>query len=207
VTRDLAQQHYVQALYHLTKALDPTRPIIGNDGWDNIVSDIFGVHDYTFEGSVLTERYGSFEAVERTLLEVQPNYHTLIVPGYRREGEPIMLTEFGGIAFQPNGDRPTYGYGIVADSEHFLDKYRELIDAIVKSPAIAGFCYTQLTDVEQETNGLLTEDREPKLDPSAVREITTQVSAAVPGDVINKMLQAHSVTSFTSAGLKSKSGS
>ena len=207
VARDPAQQHYVQALYHLTKALDPTRPTIGNDGWDNFVSDIFGVHDYTFEGSVLTDRYGSFEAVERTLLEVQPSNHALILPGYRREGEPIMLTEFGGITFRPDGDRPTYGYGMVTDSEHFLEKYKELIDAIVKSPAIAGFCYTQLTDVEQETNGLLTENREPKLDTSAVREITTQVSAAVPGDVITKMLQAHSVTSFTSAGLKSKSGS
>ena len=91
--------------------------------------------------------------------------------------------------------------------ESFLARYKELLDAIVNSPAIAGFCYTQLTDVEQETNGLLTEDRTPKLNPADVRAITTQVSAAVPGDVITKMLQAHSVTSFTSAGLKSKSGS
>ncbi|HLL79928.1 MAG TPA: hypothetical protein VKT25_10540, partial [Ktedonobacteraceae bacterium] len=75
------------------------------------------------------------------------------------------------------------------------------------SPAIAGFCYTQLTDVEQETNGLLTAKREPKLNPAAVREITTQVSAAVPGDVITKMLQTHSVTSFTNTPVKSKSGS
>ncbi len=207
VARDPAQQHYVQALYHMTKALDSTRPVIGNDGWDNFVSDIFGVHDYTFEGSVLTERYGSFEAVARTLHEVQPSNHALILPGYRREGEPIMLTEFGGINFHPDGDGPTFGYGSVTDSESLLEKYKELIDAIVSSPAIAGFCYTQLTDVEQETNGLLTEYREPKLNPTAVREITTQVSAAVPGDVITKMLQAHSVTSFTSAGLKSKSGS
>ncbi len=207
VARDAAQQHYVQALFHLTKALDPTRPTIGNDGWDNFVSDIFGVHDYSFEGKVLRDRYGSFEAVERTLREVQPGYHALILPGYRREGEPIMLTEFGGINFHPHRDEPTFGYGIVNDSEHFLDKYKELIDAIVSSPAIAGFCYTQLTDVEQETNGLLTEDRVPKLDLLDVHEITTQVSAAVPGDVITKMLQAHSVTSFTSSGLKSKSGS
>jgi beta-galactosidase/beta-glucuronidase len=207
VARDVAQQHYVEALYHLTKALDSTRPAIGNDGWDNFVSDIFGVHDYTSDGQVLRDRYGSFEAVERTLREVQPSHHSLLLPGYRREGEPIMLTEFGGISYNPNGDGPTYGYGKVTDSESFLAKYKELIDAIVSSPAIAGFCYTQLTDVEQETNGLLTADRQSKLDPTAVHEITTQVSAAVPGDVITKMLQAHSVTSFTSAGLKSKSGS
>lgn len=206
VARDVAQRHYVEALYHLTKALDPTRPTIGNDGWDNFVSDIFGVHDYTSDGQVLRDRYGSFEAVERTLREVQPSHHSLLLPGYRREGEPIMLTEFGGISYHPDGNGPTYGYGKVSDSESFLAKYRELIDAIVSSPAIAGFCYTQLTDVEQETNGLLTADRQPKLVPTAVHEITTQVSAAVPGDVITKMLQAHSVTSFTSAGLKAKSG-
>ncbi|HEY6410758.1 MAG TPA: sugar-binding domain-containing protein [Ktedonobacteraceae bacterium] len=207
VARDAAQQHYVQALYHLTKTLDSTRPTVGNDGWDNFVSDIFGVHDYTSDGQVLRDRYGSFEAVERTLQEVQPSHHALLLSGYRLEGEPIMLTEFGGISYHPHGDGPTYGYGAVADSESFLAKYKELIDAIVSSPAIAGFCYTQLTDVEQETNGLLTAERKPKLDPAAVNEITTQVSAAVPGDVITKMLQAHSVTSFTSAGLKGKSGS
>ncbi len=205
VARDPAQQHYVQALYHLTKTLDPTRPVIGNDGWDNFVSDIYGVHDYTFEGQVLRDRYGSFEAVERTLREVQPSNHSLILPGYRREGEPIMLTEFGGINFHPNEAGPTFGYGQVGDRETFLAKYKELIDAIVSSPAIAGFCYTQLTDVEQETNGLLTENREPKLDPEIVREITTQISAAVPGDVIAKMLQSQGVTSFTSAGSKTKS--
>lgn len=76
----------------------------------------------------------------------------------------------------------------------------------MSSLAIAGFCYTQLTDVEQEMNGLLTAAREPKLDPADVRAVTTQLSAAVPGDVITKMLKAHSVTSFTSAPLKSKSG-
>src|SRR5262249_32609410 len=65
VAHDRAQQHYVEALYHLTKTLDPTRPTIGNDGWDNSVSDIFGVHDYSFDGSILHERYSSFEAVEQ----------------------------------------------------------------------------------------------------------------------------------------------
>jgi Glycosyl hydrolases family 2, TIM barrel domain len=169
VALDPAQQHYVQALYHLIKALDPTRPIIGNDGWDNFVSDIFGVHDYTFEGHVLRDRYGSFEAVERTLREVEPGYHSLILPGYRREDEPIMLTEFGGIILHSDGYGPVYGYGMVTDSEDFLAKYKELIDAIVSSPAIAGFCYVQLTDVEQEMNGLLTADRIPKLNPSTMR--------------------------------------
>ena len=95
-----------------------------------------------------------------------------------------MLTEFGGVTYQPEPDKPWHGYGIVRDSEAFLSKYRELVDAILDSPAIAGFCYTQLTDTGQETNGLLTEDRVPKLDPEAVREVTARPSAAVPAAAI-----------------------
>src|SRR5260370_657126 len=72
VARDPAQRHYVQALYYLTKALDQTRPVIGNDGWEQVVSDIYSVHDYSFEGAPLRERYGSLEAAKRTLREVQP---------------------------------------------------------------------------------------------------------------------------------------
>jgi beta-galactosidase/beta-glucuronidase len=194
VAHDEAQRHYVQALYHLTKTLDSTRPVIDNDGWEHSVSDIFGIHDYSFNGSILRDRYGSLEAVERTLREVQPGDHSLLLPGYQREEQPIMLTEFGGIEYHADGDGPHFGYGTVSDRESLLDKYRELIDAIVSSPAIAGFCYTQLTDVEQETNGLLTANREPKLNPSDVRAITTQVSAAVPSDAITKMQQGHRIT-------------
>lgn len=206
VARDPAQRNYVQALFHLTKALDPTRPTIGNDGWDNFVSDIFGVHDYSSEGDTLYERYGSPEAVERTLLEIQPGYHALLLPGFRREGEPIMLTEFGGISYQPNSGEPEFGYSRAADREAFLKQYRELLNAVLNSPAIAGFCYTQLTDVERETNGLLTADREPKLDVDAVRAITSRASAAVPGDLISQVHESHSITSFASAGLKAKYG-
>ena len=77
VAYDPTQRHYVQTLYHLTKSLDPTRPVIGNDGWEHVISDIYSIHDYSFEGTILRERYGSTEAVERTLHEVQPHYRTL----------------------------------------------------------------------------------------------------------------------------------
>jgi len=176
LARDPAQRHYVQALYHLTKALDPTRLTLGNEGWEHSVSDIYGIHDYSFEGSTLRERYGSREAVQRTLREVQPGDHALILPGYEYAKGPIMLTEVVGISLRPGSDVFWYGYGTVADRDAFLSKYRELIDAILNSPAIAGFCYTQLTDTGQETSGLLTAEREPKLDPAAVREITGRAS-------------------------------
>ncbi len=170
---DPAQRHYVQALYHLTKALDPTRLTAGNEGFEHSTGDIYGIHDYSFEGSTLRERYGSREAVQRTLQEVRPGDRALMLPGYEYAKGPLMLTEVGGISLRPASDVFWQGYGTVADRDAFLSKYRELIDAILNSPAIAGFCYTQLTDTGQETNGLLTAEREPKLDPAAIREITS----------------------------------
>jgi beta-galactosidase/beta-glucuronidase len=207
VARDPAQRHFVQALYHLTKSLDPTRPTIGNDGWEHLISDIYSVHDYSFDGATLRERYGSLEAITRTLREVQPGYRSVALPGYQRTDEPIMLTEFGGISIRPKPGAPRYGYGTVEDREALLAKYRELVEALLDSPAVAGFCYTQLTDTEQETNGLLTADREPKLDPAAVRAITRRASVAIPGDVIAQMQRKQDITPFASASLESNGGS
>jgi beta-galactosidase/beta-glucuronidase len=196
LARDPAQRYFVQGLYYLTKALDPTRPAIGNDGWEHIVGDIFGVHDYAFEGKTLRERYGSPEAMERTLREVQPHYRSVTLPGYRRAGEPIMLTEFGGISLRPAEEEAWFGYATVTSRDAYLAKYRELLDAVLDSPAIAGFCYTQLTDTGQETNGLLTADRAPKLDPAALYAINRRSSAAIPGDVIWQIQNARGVTPF-----------
>jgi beta-galactosidase/beta-glucuronidase len=184
---DPGQRHYVQVLYHLTKALDPTRPTIDNDGWEHMISDIYTVHDYSFDGETLRKRYGSIEAVGRTLSEVQPAYRSIVLPGYEQTNEPIMLSEFGGISYRTAPGTPWYGYGTVEDHDALLTKYRELVEALLDSPALAGFCYTQLADTEQETNGLLTARREPKLDPAAVRAITQRASASIPGDLIAQM--------------------
>ena len=191
--RDAAQRNYIQALYHLTKALDPTRPVIGNDGWEHSISDIHSIHDYAFDGQTLRDRYGSIEDVQRTLREVQPGNHSVLLPGYHHEGEPIMLTEFGGISDRPDASSAWFGYGTVEDRDAFLAKYKELVDAILDSPAIAGFCYTQLTDTGQETNGLLTANRESKLDIEQVHQITSRPSAAIPADVITHMRQTQGV--------------
>jgi hypothetical protein len=166
--RDPAQQHYVQALYHLTHTLDRTRPVIGNDGWEHIASDVWGVHDYALDGATLRERYGTHEALERTLSQVQPHFRTLVLPETHRAGEPLMLTECGGISYAPRPGEPWFGYGTVESKDAFLAKYEDIIGAILDCPTIAGFCYTQLTDTEQETNGLLGADR-----IQATAEVTT----------------------------------
>jgi beta-galactosidase/beta-glucuronidase len=180
---DPAQQAFVQAMYSLAKALDATRPVVGNDGWEHVVTDMVTVHDYASEGHTLRDRYGSQEAVERSLQEVQPYYRPLLLPGLVLDRQPILLTEFGGVSYQ-TGQGFWNAYGTAADDEDFLLRYRDLLDAVLASPVLAGFCYTQLSDTEQEQNGLLTADRRPKADLNALRAITRSFAAAVPGDAI-----------------------
>jgi beta-galactosidase/beta-glucuronidase len=195
-----AQRDYVRGLYHLTKALDPTRPVIGNDGWEHLASDIWGVHDYALDGDTIRERYGTPEALERTLYTIQPHYRTIVLPEYHREGEPVILTEFGGISYAPAEGQRWFGYGTVSNPDEFLAKYEEIVGAVLECPTIAGFCYTQLTDTEQETNGLLLEDRTPKLDAEAVRAINRRTSEAIPGETLLNIQQAAEVTAFQGAG-------
>ena len=96
----------------------------------------------------------------------------IYVPGYFYRGEPILITEFGGIAF--SGDEAGWGYSTVTDADEFIARYASLIDALLSCEPVRGFCYTQLTDVEQEINGLLTYDRKPKVDSARIRDITTR---------------------------------
>ena len=180
---DEAQRNYVRAIYHLTKALDPTRPVIGNDGWEHVSGDIWGIHDYALDGAALRDRYGTRESVDQAL-QGRPQHHRAVLDDAPRGGRPIILSEFGGITYEPQPGEPWFGYGSVRSDDELLVKYEELVSAVLDSPAIAGFCYTQLTDTEQETNGLLRADRTPKLDPEIVRAITSRPSRAIPGDFI-----------------------
>jgi len=197
---DPAQQSFVQALYYLTHSLDRTRPVIGNDGWEHIASDVWGIHDYALDGETIRERYGTPEAVNHTLQEVQPHFRTIVLPNIHRDGEPIMLTECGGISYAPNRGESWWGYGTVPDETAFLAKYNELITAITDCPSITGFCYTQLTDTGQETNGLLREDRTPKLDPKAISEVTKRWSRSMPGEVLKNIQTVTEISSFQQSG-------
>jgi beta-galactosidase/beta-glucuronidase len=200
LARDPQQRDYVRTLYHLTKTLDQTRPVIGNDGWEHFASDFWSVHDYALDGDTIRERYGTFEAIDRLMSGVQPQHHPVALEGRRPAGEPVVLSECGGISYAPEPGKPWFGYGTVDSTEAYLAKYRELIDAILDCPTIAGFCYTQLTDTEQERNGLLAADRTPKLDPEEVRRITWRPSKAIPGDIISAVQEAGELTAFGVSG-------
>ena len=154
-----AQRHYVQALYHLTKSLDPTRPVIGNDGWESVATDIVGIHDYDDKPERIARRYAADE-VPRLFKRERPGGRLLLLEGQAQE-QPIMLTEFGGIAY--SADRAgTWGYSRVDTPEEFARRYMDLLLVVRTLPLLAGFCYTQFADTYQEANGLLYADRTPK---------------------------------------------
>jgi beta-galactosidase/beta-glucuronidase len=184
--RSAAQQHLVRGLYHLTKAMDPHRLVIGNDGWEQPVTDVITIHDYTADGAVLRRRYGSRAAIDETLAHTQPGYRLVLLPEASLPNAPVMVTEFGGISFDADGERGWGGYGGVDSEEALLAGYHALVGALLDSTGLVGFCWTQLTDTQQERNGLLTADRRPKADLKAIRAVTARLSAAVAGDAVNE---------------------
>jgi beta-galactosidase/beta-glucuronidase len=168
-----AHQHSVQALYHLTKTLDPTRPVIGNDGWESTATDILAIHDYDAKPESLAKRYGSEVKLSDLFDRQRPGGRVLTLDGYPHQGQPIMLTEFGGIAYtKPEEFTTTWGYARSYDASEFQQQYSALLQTVNKVEMFSGFCYTQLTDTFQEANGLLYIDRTPKFPLEAIASAT-----------------------------------
>jgi hypothetical protein len=172
---DVAQQHHLRSLYYLTKSLDPSRPVIDNDGWEHTdATDLFTLHDYARTGDELTQKYQHL-ATDRT--HIPRNAREALVSGAAYNGTPILMTEFGGVAFKAAGtqDAKAWGYqGIEPTVDAFLSRVDGQVRALRANAAFSGFCYTQLTDVEQEINGLMTYDRKPKASPEAFKKIFGQ---------------------------------
>ncbi|MFL5338736.1 MAG: glycoside hydrolase family 2 protein, partial [Gemmataceae bacterium] len=104
-----AQRHYVQALYHLTRTLDPTRPVVGNDGWESVATDVIGIHDYDDDPARIAARYGAAEANPRLFQRERPGGRLLVLGEDVPHDQPIVLSEFGGIAYAGGADG-TWGY-------------------------------------------------------------------------------------------------
>lgn len=172
---DVAQQHYGLGLAHLTRALDPSRPVVSNDGWEHTDSDIWSVHDYSERGEDIRSRYGTTEAVQELLRGIGPAGRRMRLTGaapVHDRGQPVMLTEFGGVSYA-GGREDAWGYSTATDDEDFARRVGDLLGAVRECPPLAGFCWTQLTDTGQETNGLLHADRRPKLPIEVLRRLVT----------------------------------
>ncbi|MGP4041074.1 glycoside hydrolase family 2 protein [Gracilibacillus sp. D59] len=160
------QQYHTLAMYYLTKSLDNTRLVISNDGWEHTESDLCTIHDYEDSKSVLKNRYNTID----NILHSTPGSRLIYIPGYKYNNEPVQVTEFGGIAYKKSNWNG-WGYSGAKTDEEFEEKYYQVVSALLESPLVQGFCYTQLTDVEQEINGLLTYDRKPKIPLEKIRKI------------------------------------
>lgn len=160
------EQAHAAAMYYLTKSLDLTRPVISNDGWDHTETDLLTIHDYESKKDVLKDRYKSLESI----LSSKQCGRGMFAQGWSYKGQPILVSEFGGISFQ-KGKWDGWGYSHAVSEEDFALRYYQVISAMTESPLIQGFCYTQITDVEQEINGLLTYARQPKIDLSIIKAI------------------------------------
>ncbi|MBI4921318.1 MAG: glycoside hydrolase family 2 [Devosia nanyangense] len=179
------QKDFATSLYHLTKAIDPTRPVISNDGWEHTISDIWSIHDYTQFREQLDSRYGTADAIALTLKEMRPTRKRLLLNPADQRGQPVMLTEFGGLSRHPKSGEAWFGYATAESDEEYLAMMAQLFDAIHESTDLAGFCYTQLTDTLQETNGLCDEHRQPKLPIERLRDIIWRPSRAVPSEALD----------------------
>ncbi|WP_238546501.1 glycoside hydrolase family 2 protein [Paenibacillus sp. TCA20] len=160
------QQYHALAMYYLTKSLDPTRLVVSNDGWEMTKTDLFNIHDYEWRKEVLEERYRTIDRV----LASRPSNRELAVTGFPYEGQPVLVSEFGGIAYKKS-EWEGWGYSGAENDEDYAARLQAVIDPLHRSSVVQGFCYTQLTDVEQEINGLLTYDRVPKLPLETIKAI------------------------------------
>jgi hypothetical protein len=120
---------------------------------------------------------------------VRPDHYPLLSGGHAIGDEAVVLSEFGGLSFKPGTGTNLFAYGKYENADELLGRYRELVEALLDSEVLAGFCYTQLTDTEQETNGLLTAARKPKLDPNTLREINSRPAKAVPSEIMASVMK------------------
>ena len=169
IAADETQKVFARSLYYLTKSLDPTRLISTNDGFETVnPTDILGVHDYD------AEKAEDFQKYANGYDGMHPQGFALFAEGERYTGEPALLTEFGGRAMQSDAKGEAWGYsGAAQNEEAFLKQLGSIMQGVY-SCNFQGYCYTQLTDVQQEVNGLLTAERKPKADMQSLKAIFIQ---------------------------------
>ena len=158
-------------VYQATKSADPTRPCIDTSGNFHVVTDVYDLHDYTQDVEEFAKHYADITEEDGL------NFHSSFKNRQKYDRKlPFFLSEYGGIRWTE--DQAGWGYGQAPQSaEEFLNRLKGLTDVLLDNPHIMGLCYTQLTDVEQEQNGLYTYDRKPKFDPALIYPIFARKAA------------------------------
>jgi hypothetical protein len=181
LANSLPERNYVRALYFLTKTQDPSRPVVGNDGWESVATDIIGIHDYDDDLKRISRRYFAFE-VPKLLARERPGGRQLVVDSHQGE-HPLVLSEFGGISLiDPRNECWAYSY--CASEEELAERFRALLRVVRDLELLAGFCYTQFADTYQESNGLLRADRTPKIPLEQIAAATTGSPTGIVRDEV-----------------------
>ncbi len=177
-----------EALYHLTKALDPTRPCIDASGGKHTkANDIFDVHSYvqdTAQFDAIFSNTDTAALLDAMGTDAKMNATITFRLGAYTKAQPLFVSEYGGIKWDVNsGNADAWGYGNAPRTEQeFIERYRGLTNTLLDNSSMFGFCYTQLYDTEQEVNGLYTYDRSPKFDMEIFREINQRKAAIEDGE-------------------------
>lgn len=165
-----------QMVWNVTKAVDPTRPVLETSGWVHTLPhpEVLDAHDYDGKPEALRERWTHYFSAEAPAAPMPTRYgHSSTA--VKDRGVPFMISEFGGIGWATEGG---WGYGTGPKTlEEFYTRYQGQCDAQLDNPNFFGFCYTQLTDIEQEKNGLYAYDRTPKFDVKRLHAITSRPAA------------------------------
>jgi hypothetical protein len=158
------------ALYQATKAIDPTRPIIDASGYIHVITDVWDFHDYEQNPEIFEKRYRKGNLLESSR---ESKRGPLVYDGR----QPYFMSEYGGIWWSPT-DADGWGYGErVQNEEAFYTRLEGLTDVLLNNPEITAFCYTQLTDVEQEQNGIYNYDRSAKFDMARIKKTFSKEAA------------------------------
>ena len=166
------QQQFARSLYHLAHGLDPSRLVIANDGWEMTENDICAFHSYKHGSPDNPDAQAAFSLGLQSLSGLESLVERpLFADSFGYEGQPVMLTEAGGISLKTGKDKKSWGYSDTDSEESFLAAYSHVIRSIYASDLLCGFCYTQLSDIQQEQNGLLDEDHQFKTDPKKIKAI------------------------------------
>ncbi len=164
---------FVRLLATVTRQYDTTRMYIDTSGWTHVpgMTDIMDIHDYEQDPAVFAKK------LEKLGQGGAYNVHAIFGRGHEMEVDATFVSEYGGIRWAPN-ETAGWGYGNAPTTEEeFINRFKGLTETLLFHPHMGALCYTQLTDVEQEVNGLYTYDRKPKFDPTIMRAILSQKAA------------------------------
>ena len=176
-----------QGMYLATKAFDTTRPALDTSGYSHRIreADIYDCHDYLQDPAAFDERHGGPDRYinspsTQRLPDRWKNERNWSIP---YDGQPFFVSEFGGIWWNPDAKEgeDSWGYGDRPKSiEEFYERFEKLCTTLLNNASMFGYCYTQLTDVFQEQNGIYRFDRSTKFDMQRIRQAQEQPAAIEP---------------------------